>query len=99
MDYQETFNPVVKTATIRIVLSMVVINNWKLRHVDINNAFLNGELTETVYMPQLEEFVDADHSRYVCKLKKALYDLKQAPRAWFDKLRSMLESWQLCRAK
>ena len=90
VDYQETFSPVVKAATIRIVLSMDVINNWKLRQVDINNAFLNGELTETVYMPQPEGFVDTDHPRYVCKLKKALYGLKQAPRAWFDKLRSVL---------
>lgn len=88
-----------KAATIRVVLSMAVINNWKLRQVDINNAFLNGELTETVYIPQPEGFVDTDHPRYVCKLKKALYGLKQALRAWFDKLRSVFESWNFCRAK
>ena len=81
MDYQETFSPIVKTATIRIILSMAVINNWKLRHVDINCVFLNRELIETVYMPQPEGFVDADHPRYVCKLKKVLYGLKQTPRA------------------
>ena len=99
VDYQETFSLVVKAATIRIILSMVVMNNWKLRQIDINNAFLNGELTETVYMPQPEGFVDADHPRYVCKLKKAFYSLKLAPRAWFDKLRLVLESWHFCRAK
>ena len=90
VNYQETFSPVVKVATIRIVLSLVVINNWKLRQVDINNAFLNEELTKTVYMPQREGFVDTDHPRYVCKLKKAIYGLKHARRAWFDKLRSVL---------
>ena len=99
VDYQETFSLVVKSATIIIILSMTVINNWKLRHIDINNAFLNGELTKTVYMLQPEGFVNADHPRYVCKLKKALYGLKQTPRAWFDKLISVLESWQFCRTK
>ena len=51
VDYQETFSLVVKAATIRIILNMAVMNNWKLRQVDINNAFLNGELTKTIYMP------------------------------------------------
>lgn len=54
VDYQETFSPVVKVATIRIVLSLAIINNWTLRQVDINNAFMNRELTKTVYMPQLK---------------------------------------------
>ena len=99
VDYQETFSPVVKAAIIRIVLSLAVINNWKLRQVDINNAFLNGELSETVYMPQPEGFENSEHPNYVCKLKKALYGLKQAPRAWFDKLRSVLESWQFTRTR
>ncbi|KAH9714583.1 hypothetical protein KPL71_020707 [Citrus sinensis] len=99
IDYQETFSPVVKAATIRIVLSLVVMNNWKLRQVDINNAFLNGELSETVYMSQLEGFENSEHSNYVCKLKKALYGLKQAPRAWFEKLRTVLESWQFTRTR
>lgn len=99
IDYQETFNLVVKDATIRIILSLAGTNNWRLRQVDINNVFLNAELTEIVYMPQPEGFEDPVHPRYVCKLKNALYGLKQGPRVWFEKLKSMLESWEFFKAK
>lgn len=87
VDYQETFSPVVKASTIRIILSLVVMNNWRSRHVDINNAFLNGEIIGTIYMPQPKGFMNQDHPKNVCKLKKALYSIKQASRAWFDKLK------------
>ncbi|KAH9693065.1 retrovirus-related pol polyprotein from transposon RE1 [Citrus sinensis] len=93
LDFNETFSPVVKAATIRIILTLAVNNDWMLRQVDINNAFLNGELTETVYMPQPEGFEDKRKPNHICKLKKALYGLRQAPRAWFDKLKSALYSW------
>lgn len=71
---------------------MAVNNDWKLRQVNINNAFLNGDLTETVYMPQPEGFEDKNKPNYICKLRKALYGLRQAPRAWFDKLKGALSS-------
>ncbi|KAJ4702907.1 Retrovirus-related Pol polyprotein from transposon TNT 1-94 [Melia azedarach] len=93
VDYNETFSPVVKASTIRIVVNLAVINNWALRQVDVNNAFLNGELTETVYMTQPEGFIDLTKPNHVCKLKKALYGLKQAPRAWFEKLKNALKQW------
>ena len=93
LDFNETFSPVVKAATIRIILTLAVNNDWMLRQVDINNAFLNGELTETVYMPQPEGFEDKRKPNHICKLKKSLYGLRQAPRAWFDKLKSALYSW------
>ncbi|KAH9718722.1 hypothetical protein KPL71_022333 [Citrus sinensis] len=72
---------------------MAVNNDWLLRQVDINNAFLNGDLTETVYMPQPEGFEDKNRPNYICKLEKALYGLRQAPKAWFDKLKGALSSW------
>ena len=72
------------------VLSLAVMNKWKIRQVDVNNAFLNGELTEEVYMSQLEGFIDNTKLGYVCKLHKSLYRLKQAARAWYDKLKSCL---------
>ncbi|KAK9217646.1 hypothetical protein WN943_006274 [Citrus x changshan-huyou] len=99
VDFKETFSPIVKAATIRIVLTVVVNNDWKLRQVDINNAFLNGDLTETVYMPQPEGFEDKNKPNHICKLNKALYGLRQAPRAWFDKLKSVLYSWDFENSK
>ncbi|KAH9783416.1 retrovirus-related pol polyprotein from transposon RE1 [Citrus sinensis] len=92
IDYFETFSPVVKQSTVRIILSLAVMKGWKIRQIDINNAFLNGELNEDVYMFQPESFVQSP-SDHVCKLHKALYGLKQAPRAWFDKLRKALLQW------
>ncbi|KAH9678443.1 retrovirus-related pol polyprotein from transposon RE1 [Citrus sinensis] len=90
VNYFETFSPVVKAATVRVVLSLAVMNQWQIRQVDVNNAFLNGDLIDEVFMSQPEGFIDSKRPDFVCKLHKALYGLKQAPRAWFDKLRNSL---------
>ncbi|RVW14609.1 Retrovirus-related Pol polyprotein from transposon RE2 [Vitis vinifera] len=66
---------------------------WELRQLDVQNAFLNGDLVEQVYMAQPPGFLHPNHPNKVCKLKKALYGLKQSPRAWFTKLSSALLSW------
>jgi histone deacetylase 1/2 len=87
IDFKETFSPVVKPSTIRVVLSIDVSKNWCVKQMDINNAFLNGKLIEDVYMSQPEGFVDSAKPHHVCKLTKSLYGLRQAPRAWFDKLK------------
>ncbi|KAH9648420.1 retrovirus-related pol polyprotein from transposon RE1 [Citrus sinensis] len=93
VDFFETFSPVVKPCTIRIILSLAVMNHWTIRQLDVNNAFLNGVLTEEVFMHQPEGFIDSQHPTYVCKLNKALYGLKQAPRAWYDRLKGSLLQW------
>ncbi|KAL8148508.1 hypothetical protein AgCh_005759 [Apium graveolens] len=81
IDFSETFSPVTKPATIRIILSLALTRGWHLRQLDINNAFLNGSLDDEVYMVQPPGFLNPNHPDYICKLRKAIYGLKQAPRA------------------
>ncbi|GJZ57520.1 ribonuclease H-like domain-containing protein [Tanacetum coccineum] len=85
VDFDETFSPVVKPATIRTVLSLAVSRRWPIHQLDVKNAFLNGDLSETVYMHQPPGFVDSRYPHHVCLLQRSLYGLKQAPRAWFQR--------------
>lgn len=80
----------VKSTTIRVVLSLAVTRNWSLRQLDIQNAFLHGDLKETVYLKQPPGFTDPQKPDHVCLLHKSLYGLKQAPRAWFHRLSTAL---------
>ncbi|KAG9444821.1 hypothetical protein H6P81_016161 [Aristolochia fimbriata] len=77
-DYFETFSPVVKPVTIRTVLTLAVGRNWSIRQLDVNNAFLNSNLDEET------------HPDTFCRLHKSLYELKQSPRAWYQRLTSYL---------
>jgi hypothetical protein len=79
IDYEDTFSPVMKAATIRIVLSIGVTRGRSLRQLDIKNAFMHGDLEEEVYMSQPVGYIDPRYSDYVCMLDKAIYGLKQAP--------------------
>uniref|UniRef100_A0A2N9EWS2 Protein kinase domain-containing protein n=1 Tax=Fagus sylvatica TaxID=28930 RepID=A0A2N9EWS2_FAGSY len=88
IDYEETFAPVARLSSVRTLLAVAASRQWKLFQMDVKNAFLNGDLSEEVYMqppPGLSHPPDK-----VCRLRRALYGLKQAPRAWFAKFSSTI---------
>ncbi|GJZ22033.1 retrovirus-related pol polyprotein from transposon TNT 1-94 [Tanacetum coccineum] len=92
INFEESFSPVARIDAIHIFVENDAQKNMMIYQMDVNAAFLNGELKEEVYVSQPEEFVDQDNPSHVYKLKKALYGLKQAPHAWYDILLSFLIS-------
>ena len=87
IDYDETFAPVAKMNTVRILVSCAANFGWKLHQLDVKNAFLHGDLQEEVYMEIPPGFGTSETMGRVCRLKKSLYGLKQSPRAWFDRFK------------
>ncbi|OMO52289.1 Integrase, catalytic core [Corchorus capsularis] len=77
----------------RLVLCLAFTNGWPLQQLDVNNAFLQGDLQDEIYMKQPPVLYDKQHPTLVCKLKKAIYSLKQAPRAWYCALSNFLISF------
>lgn len=77
IDYLDTFTLVIKLATIWVILSTTLSQNWPLRLLDINNAFLQGRLQEVVYVSQPPSVIDPNKKHYVCKLRKAIYGLNK----------------------
>ena len=90
IDFGETFAPVARLESIRILLAYASHHNFKLQQMDVKSAFLNGPINELVYVKQPPGFEDPNFPDHVYKLDKALYGLKQAPRAWYEHLREFL---------
>ncbi|GKE03009.1 putative RNA-directed DNA polymerase [Tanacetum coccineum] len=82
IDYEEVFAPVARIETVRLILALAGSYGWRVHHLDVKLAFLNGDLEEEVYVSQPEGYQKKGEVRKVYKLSKALYGLKQAPRAW-----------------
>ncbi|GKF06976.1 retrovirus-related pol polyprotein from transposon TNT 1-94 [Tanacetum coccineum] len=90
IDYDETYAPVARLESIRILLAYACALDFKLFQMDVKSAFLNGFINEEVYVAQPPGFIDFKKPDHVYKLKKALYSLKQAPKAWYVRLKAFL---------
>lgn len=109
VDYAETFAPVAKLTTVRTLLAVAAMQDWHTCQMDVSNAFLHGELSDTIYMKmppgythlgcRITQYSALVSSTLVCRLKKSLYGLKQAPRLWFGKLSSTLLAMKYTRSK
>ena len=83
IDYKETFSPVSKKDSLKIIMALVAQYDLKLHQMDVKTAFLNGDIEEEIYMDQPEGFSMDGKDHMVCKLKKSIYGLKQASRQWY----------------
>jgi hypothetical protein len=90
IDFGETFAPVARLESIRILLAYASHYNFKLQQMDVKSALLNGLLNELVYVKQPSGFENPKFPNHVYKLDKALYGLKQAPRVWYEHLKELL---------
>ena len=91
VDFYEVFAPVARWDTIRLLLSIAAQRGWCVHQLDVKSAFLHGELKEDVYVEQPKGFEVKNEERKVYKLNKALYGLRQAPRAWYSKIEGYFE--------
>ena len=85
IDYFDTYAPVARTTTIRVLFALASLHNLYVHQMDVKTTILNGDLDEEVYMEQPEGFVLPNNEHKVCKLKKSIYGLKQAPKQWHVK--------------
>ncbi|RVW67612.1 Retrovirus-related Pol polyprotein from transposon RE1 [Vitis vinifera] len=94
IDYTETFAPITKINTVRVLLSLAANLDWPLQQFDVKNAFLHGELSKEVYMDLPPGCIMSEKQcQKVCKLKKSLYGLKQSPRAWFGRFTKSMRAF------
>src|SRR5438105_5542782 len=92
IDFEEVFAPIARLESVRLLLALAAHRGWFVHHMDVKSAFLNGDLHEEVYVVQPPGFVVTGKEHKVLRLHKALYGLRQAPRAWNAKLDATLEA-------
>jgi hypothetical protein len=90
LNFDETYLPVARLESFRILLAYATYHGFKLYQMDMKSAFLNGPIKEEVYVEQPPGFEDSEYPNHAYKLSKAIYGLKQAPRAWYECLRDFL---------
>ncbi len=91
IDYVETFTPVARYTSIRSVISIAAQMGWEIHQMDVKTTFLNGVIEEEVYVEKPEGFETHEKRTHLCRLKKALYGFKHAPRAWYGQIDSYLQ--------
>ena len=90
IDFSEVFAPVAHMDTVRLIMALAACKGWDIFQLDVKSAFLHGELSEDVYVEQPKGYVKKGKEHKVYKLHKALYGLRQAPRAWFSRIEAHL---------
>jgi hypothetical protein len=91
IDFDDVFAPVARMESVPLLLALAAQEGWQVHHMDVKSVFLNVDLKEEVYIRQLTGFIIADQEGKVLRLRKALYGLRQAPRAWNLKLDDTLK--------
>jgi hypothetical protein len=99
IDYEETFTPMARYTFIKTIIALAAKMKWKLHQMDVKTTFLNGVIEEEVYIEKTQGFEVEDRKSHVCRLKKALYRLKKALRAWYGHIDSFLTSLGFTKSK
>ena len=99
IDYEETFVPVARYTSIRTIMALASMIKWSLHKMYVKKTFMNGVIVEEVYIKQPQGFEVEDRVTHLCKLKKALYGLKEAPRAWYGRIDSLLTRMGFTKSK
>jgi len=92
INYEKIFLPVVRFASIRLILAIVAHLNLELYQMNVKTAFLNGELDAEIYMNQHVGFIEKGEERKFCKLRRSIYNLKQSSRQWYFKYHRAVNS-------
>jgi hypothetical protein len=92
IDYEENFSPIARYTSIRAIISLSFVLGWKLHQMDVKKTFLNGKIEQEVCLEQPDGFILHNKGTHVCKIRKALYGLKNAPRVWYDMIDGFLKS-------